>query len=53
MRRGSLSYLDDGALAGDLEDLALSDGAVTESHVHDLSVPRRRSSDEAGLTWGT
>ena len=50
--RAGLPYLDDGALAGDLEDLALPDGAVTESHIHDLSVPRKSSCD-VGLTWGT
>ena len=46
------AYLDDGALAGDLEDLALPDGAVTESYIHNLRVSRTCSYD-GDLTWGT
>lgn len=33
------SYLDDGSLAGDFEDLTLSHRAITESHIDDLGIP--------------
>jgi hypothetical protein len=37
-----ISYLDDGSLTGDFENLTLSDRAISESHVNDLSVSKRK-----------
>jgi hypothetical protein len=33
-----IAYLNDGTLSGDFEDLALSDGAVSESYIHNLRI---------------
>jgi hypothetical protein len=34
-----MCYLDNGSLACNFEDLTLSDRAISESHIDDLSVP--------------
>ena len=46
------TYLDDGALAGNFEDLTLSCLAVSELDVHDLGEPIKKSWLVAALTCG-
>ena len=46
------TYLDDGALAGNFEDLTLSCLAVSELDVHDLGEPMEKSWLVAALTGG-
>jgi hypothetical protein len=41
-----MSYLDDCSFTSDFEDLTLSDRAVSESHIDDLSVPKQRCGQE-------
>ena len=51
------AYLDDGALASNLEDLTLSGLSVSKLDIDDLSVPRQGDQcefvDGVALTWGT
>ena len=50
--RNARTYLDDGTLAGNFEDLAFSCLAVSELDVHDLGEPIKKSWLVAALTGG-
>ena len=52
LTQSARTYLDDGALAGNFEDLTFSCLAVSELDVHDLGEPMEKSLLVAALTGG-